>query len=98
MKNLNLKRPITLLLLFFILLTSSCGRTSTHSLEVSKKVPCEECSVVPSSGNLKDLRYGFYYDQETKKCTRIEYSSGGTAAPFQTMEECITCCASKKKD
>ncbi|MCP4439511.1 MAG: hypothetical protein GY810_11265 [Aureispira sp.] len=80
---------------FYILLMAACQRVPTT---IERTTPCEECFVVPVSGELEDLNFGFYYDQETKKCARIEYSSGGTGAPFLTMEDCIACCASKKKE
>lgn len=57
-----------------------------------KIVPCEECKIIPQSGMMKDLRYGYYYDPKEKKCKHISYSSGGVPAPFKTMEECKSCC------
>jgi hypothetical protein len=57
-----------------------------------KVTSCEECKVIPKSGMMRDLRYGYYYDPKEKKCKRISYSSGGIPAPFKTMEECKSCC------
>ena len=57
-----------------------------------KAVQCEECKVVPQSGQMRDLRVGYYYDPKEKKCKRVSYSSGGVPAPFKTMEECRSCC------
>ncbi len=53
---------------------------------------CEECKIIPKSGNYRDHRVGFYFDPVEKKCKRIAYSSGGIPAPFNTMEECKVCC------
>lgn len=55
---------------------------------------CSECYIVPQSGLNKDLRYGYYYDQEERKCKRITYSSGSGCipAPFETLQECLDCC------
>jgi hypothetical protein len=55
-------------------------------------IQCEECKIIPTSGNYRDLRGGFYFDPVEKKCKQISYSSGGIPAPFRTMEECKLCC------
>jgi hypothetical protein len=60
-----------------------------------KVVRCEECKIIPQSGMMRDLRYGYYYDPKEKKCKHISYSSGGVPAPFKTMEECKSCCCNK---
>lgn len=57
-----------------------------------KVTSCEECKIIPKSGMMRDLRFGYYYDSKEKKCKRISYSSGGTPAPFNTMEQCKSCC------
>ena len=55
---------------------------------------CRECLVVPRSGSNKDLRHGYYYDQEQGKCVEISYSTGQGCIPppFKTLDECISCC------
>jgi hypothetical protein len=64
-----------------------------ESCDCEEKVTsCDECKIIPQSGMMRDLRYGYYYDPKEKKCKRITYSSGGIPAPFKTMEECKSCC------
>lgn len=57
-----------------------------------KVTSCEECKTIPKSGMMRDLRHGYYYDAKERKCKRISYSSGGIPAPFDTMEQCKSCC------
>lgn len=74
---------------------SSTKNTSSEveSCDCEEKVTsCEECKIIPHSGSMRDLRYGYYYDPKEKKCKSISYSSGGIPAPFKTMEECKACC------
>lgn len=55
---------------------------------------CDECFIVPRSGTHRDLRYGYYFDQEKAKCVRISYSTGAGCIPppFETLDECYRCC------
>lgn len=59
---------------------------------------CQECFVIPKSGVNRDLRLGYYYDQEIGKCTEITFSTGSGCipAPFITLDECISCCGGHK--
>ena len=56
---------------------------------------CEECKIIPKSGNVRDQRKGYYFDPIENKCKQIIYSSGGIPAPFKTMEDCRNCCCCK---
>lgn len=59
---------------------------------------CEECLVQPESGYAKDIKWGYYYNQEDGKCELIQYSSGPGCIPppFRTQEECVCCCEEQK--
>jgi hypothetical protein len=73
--------------------TAYTNAVEEESCNCEEKVTsCDECKVIPQSGMMRDLRYGYYYDRKEKKCKRISYSSGGIPAPFKTMEECKSCC------
>ena len=55
---------------------------------------CQECFVVPKSGGMKDLRVGYYFDQDEGKCISITYSTGPSCIPppFKSLKECLKCC------
>ncbi|MCE4563383.1 hypothetical protein INQ51_03580 [Maribellus sp. CM-23] len=55
---------------------------------------CQECLVVPKSGLHRDLRRGYYFDQEEMRCKEITYSTGPGCVPppFETLQECLNCC------
>jgi hypothetical protein len=55
---------------------------------------CEECLIVPRSGTNRDLRHGYYYDQEKGRCVQFSYSTGAGCIPppFNTLNECLNCC------
>ncbi len=96
MKALKL---IGLLTLGLILTLEGCGSIKVISDPNALNIcnyeeckQCEECKIIPTSGNYRDLRRGFYFDPVEKKCKSISYSSGGIPAPFNTMEECKLCC------
>lgn len=92
---------------FIILITLSLYNCSVIHLNLdSEKIcncekklySCEECKVIPSSGTLRDLRRGAYYDPIEEKCVEITYSSGGVPAPFQNIRECESCCCNSTKN
>ena len=57
-----------------------------------KVTSCDECKIIPKSGMMRNLKFGYYYDAKERKCKRILYSSGGIPAPFNAMEQCKSCC------
>ena len=59
---------------------------------------CQECFIIPKSGANRDLRLGYYYDQELGKCIEITFSTGSGCipAPFKSLDECISCCGLSK--
>jgi len=59
---------------------------------------CQECFVVPKSGSNRDLRRGYYFDQEEGKCKLFLYGSGAGCIrpPFKILNECISCCGGRK--
>jgi hypothetical protein len=94
--NLKLKYLI-FMILFFI---AGCRAininvNSKPSVDCEEKLNlCDECKIQPKSGPNRDLRYGYYYDIKEKKCKLISYSTGPGCIPppFNTMEECQSCC------
>jgi hypothetical protein len=67
---------------------------SESQLKIIDKPNCQECLVVPRSGNNRDLRRGYYFDQEKGKCVEFSYSTGPNCIPppFKTLNECLNCC------
>lgn len=54
----------------------------------------QECFIIPHSGTHRDLRHGYFYDQEKGKCVQFSYSTGSGCIPppFKTLDECQRCC------
>lgn len=63
-------------------------------LKIIDAPDCKECLIVPRSGTNKDLRHGYYYDQEKGRCVQFSYSTGAGCVPppFNTLNECLNCC------
>jgi len=67
---------------------------SESKLKIIDKPDCQECLIIPRSGTNRDLRHGYFYDQEKGKCVEISYSAGlgCIPPPFKTLNECLNCC------
>jgi hypothetical protein len=108
MKPVN--RALAIISLFFFVNCSSIGfarhkettETTKQAKEqntiskstISKSTMCRKCFVVPKPGSHKDLRKGYYFDQEENKCKLFWYSTGAGCIPppFESFEECLKCC------
>jgi hypothetical protein len=108
--RIPVNRVLVIILLFFFVNCSSIGFTphkettetakqakekeTVSKSTISKPEMCRECFIVPKSGSHRDLRKGYYFDQEENRCKLFWYSTGAGCIPrpFKSFEECIECC------
>ena len=61
--------------------------TSDRSLE-----PVDRCMLIPKGGPCRAMNTYFYFNQETRKCESFNWGGCGGNIPFETLEECQSCC------